>query len=96
MAWYAPPVPPNGCPCTPELACEYTLNVTGKRKLLARDSPVKWSPESKAWGLPQGYPSKCDYPHFHGGSGVLVSVGAMRKVGRVGGGKGKECIRQGG
>ncbi|KAG2483930.1 hypothetical protein HYH03_017251 [Edaphochlamys debaryana] len=78
--FYAPPVPPPGCPCIPELACEYSLNVTGRRRALAKPKPRIWSPESEEWGYPEGYPSKCDYPHFHGGSGVLVSVGAMRKV----------------
>jgi hypothetical protein len=34
------------------------------------------------WGFPDGYPTVCDYAHFHGGSGVLVSIGAMRKASR--------------
>eukprot|EP00198_Chlamydomonas_reinhardtii_P013108 XP_001702445.1 predicted protein [Chlamydomonas reinhardtii] len=80
LQFHQPPIPPPGCPCTPELACEFTLNVTGGRQALTKPIPRKWSPETKYWGFPEGYPSKCDYPHFHGGSGVLVSVGAMRKV----------------
>ncbi|KAG2425675.1 hypothetical protein HXX76_013517 [Chlamydomonas incerta] len=80
LDFHQPPIPPPGCPCTPELACEFTLNVTGGRQALTKPVPRKWSPETKFWGFPEGYPSKCDYPHFHGGSGVLVSVGAMRKV----------------
>ncbi|GIL62900.1 hypothetical protein Vafri_17111 [Volvox africanus] len=70
-------MPPQGCPCTPHLACEFTLNVTGIGR---RSRPMVWSPESKLWGFPPDYPTKCDYPHFHGGSGVLISVGAMRQV----------------
>ncbi|GIL69765.1 hypothetical protein Vretimale_10220 [Volvox reticuliferus] len=74
LAWM---IPPLGCPCTPQLACEFTLNVTG---ISTRSRPMVWSPESKLWGFPPDYPTKCDYPHFHGGSGVLISVGAMRQV----------------
>ncbi|GLC55948.1 hypothetical protein PLESTB_001048000 [Pleodorina starrii] len=75
------PVPPPGCPCTPQLACDFTLNMTGKRKAArSRTRPLVWSPESKMWGFPPDYPTACDYPHFHGGSGVLISVGAMRQV----------------
>ncbi|KXZ54098.1 hypothetical protein GPECTOR_5g201 [Gonium pectorale] len=79
--FHQPPVPPAGCPCTPDLACEYTLNVTGERESLSRKRPLKWSPESRLYGLPgRHYPTVCDYPHFHGGSGVLISVGAMRQI----------------
>ncbi|EFJ43264.1 hypothetical protein VOLCADRAFT_96593 [Volvox carteri f. nagariensis] len=77
---HPPPVPPAGCPCSPELACEFTLNVTGDREALNCTQPRVWSPESAAWTFPPNYPTKCDYPHFHGGSGVLISIGAMRKV----------------
>ncbi|KAG2488706.1 hypothetical protein HYH03_012706 [Edaphochlamys debaryana] len=76
-----PPVPPAGCPCTPDLACEWHLNVTGKQgEARKRSGPFAWNYETKRWGVAPGYPTKCDYPGFHGGFGVLMSVGAMRKV----------------
>lgn len=74
-------VPPRGCPCTPELACNFTLHAMQLAdKAASRDQPFKWCPESKLYGFPKNYPTLCDFSHFHGGSGVLVSVGAMQKV----------------
>eukprot|EP00198_Chlamydomonas_reinhardtii_P010197 XP_001699534.1 protein in OXA1/oxaA family [Chlamydomonas reinhardtii] len=40
-----------------------------------------WAPESGKWGFPPGYPTRCDFPVFNGGSGAFISVGAFKKVG---------------
>ncbi|KAG2432056.1 hypothetical protein HYH02_013126 [Chlamydomonas schloesseri] len=79
----APPVPPVGCPCTPDLACAYTLGVSTEISEADKASkqPVAWSGDSKRWGFPADYPgAPCDYSVFHGGSGVLLSVAAMRLI----------------
>ncbi|KAG2428929.1 hypothetical protein HXX76_011173 [Chlamydomonas incerta] len=79
----APPVPPAGCPCTPDLACAYTLSVSTEmsEEDKASKEPVAWAGDSKRWGFPRDYPgAPCDYSIFHGGSGVLISVAAMRMV----------------
>lgn len=80
-------MPPLGCPCTPELACNFTLAAMHRSDAAVTRAgrPFQWCPESKEWGFPDNYPTVCDYPHFHVGQGIGGGGGAGgRGGGRVG------------